>query len=750
MGRLLLLCSVSAIVLAEAPVVEWTFDSAGELEVWAPNGHLADVSVVEGAVNAEAIEGDPYFLCRDVRFEARPWQYVRFRMKADHAGVCDLYWSGELEGQYGGLTESKKSRFGVAGTGEWEEIVVFPFWQAEGTIRQLRLDLYVHARFAIDSIQIVEWAGGNGAKQSGLPQELDPVTGAPWHRIRGSTALWSGPMELDAAEARWGTVWIQSDVNGTASLLWGARDVRGMQREAFPIQAGESPRAYHVELGRAPTWKSPIVAVAVDAPASCSVYRVEFGDVPAGPADVVVTYFGFENAPNRAGRSCRVLAQYENRGGARAEGIQSELTLPPGLRLAGQDSEQTLSPLEHGERGILVWDVVADGPGTYAATIRSSGEGAPPPSTANLEYSSVLEVRTSDYVPEPKPVESVIEVAAYYFPGWETKEKWDCIRDTARIRKPMLGYYDEGNPECVDWQIKWAVENCVSVFLVDWYWVGGRQQLTHWFNAYKKARYRDYLKVAIMWANHNPPNTHSREDWRKVTREWIDQYFHLSSYYRIDDKPAVFLWAPSNLRNDLGGSDAVREALNESQAMARDAGYEGIVFVAMNSDFAPSSVETLLGEGFVGVTTYHEWGAVAPGSGPGNPRSFAEVVKSAPGAWREKNSQAGRLAYYPVVDTGWDSRPWHGDKAFVIEGRTPELFEQLLREAKSFCDEAGKTFVILGPWNEWGEGSYIEPCTEFGFDMIERIRRVFAATPPETWPIHIGPADLGLESYDYP
>ena len=112
------------------------------------------------------------------------------------------------------------------------------------------------------------------------------------------------------------------------------------------------------------------------------------------------------------------------------------------------------------------------------------------------------------------------------------------------VRKPLLGYYDEGNPECVDWQIKWAVENGISCFLVDWYWVQGSQQLTHWFDAYRKARYRDYLKVAIMWANHNPPGTHSVEDWRKRHGHWIDQYFNLPGYYRIDGKPAVFIWDP--------------------------------------------------------------------------------------------------------------------------------------------------------------------------------------------------------------
>jgi hypothetical protein len=86
----------------------------------------------------------------------------------------------------------------------------------------------------------------------------------------------------------------------------------------------------------------------------------------------------------------------------------------------------------------------------------------------------------------------------------------------------------------------------------------------------------------------------------------------------------------------------------------------------------------------------------------------------------------------------------------VIQGRTPVLFEGLLRQAKAFCEEHDKPVLILGPLNEWGEGSYIEPCTEFGFEMLEAIRRVFAKGKPTSWPVNISPSDVGLGPYDFP
>ncbi len=301
----------------------------------------------------------------------------------------------------------------------------------------------------------------------------------------------------------------------------------------------------------------------------------------------------------------------------------------------------------------------------------------------------------------------------------------------------------------MDWQIKWAVENGISCFLVDWYWVQGRRQLTHWFEAYRKATYRDFLKVAIMWANHNPPNTHSVEDWLRVTRHWIEHYFSMKSYYHINGKPAVFIWNPKGIRSDLGGSGIVRDAFNQSQRLARAAGYRGITFVAMGYDFSASHIQALNEEGYSNITTYHEWGDRIDGGVSQKYFNFETVVQDSPAAWTKKEDASRLLEYYPLVDTGWGSRPWHGDKSMVVQGRTPALFERLLREAKSFCEIHNKPMLILGPLNEWGEGSYIEPCTDFGFEMLEAIRKVFVTGGPASWPENVSPSDVGLGPYDF-
>jgi hypothetical protein len=355
----------------------------------------------------------------------------------------------------------------------------------------------------------------------------------------------------------------------------------------------------------------------------------------------------------------------------------------------------------------------------------------------------------SSGVPEPKPVACKYDLGAFYFPGWATAAQWKPILDYPG-RKPVLGWYDEANPECVDWQIKWAVEHGIRFFMVDWYWNQGNRALDHWLHkGYMNAKHRRYLQWCVMWANHNAPGSHSADDWRKVTQYWIDNYFGMKEYYRVDDRPVVVIWAPTNIPRDVGGTEQTAKLFATSQEMAKKAGYKGIYFVSMGY-FKPAALcAQQKAEGYEATTSYHTFPYVqkkikTPGRFP-----FSEVIRYASEIWQSENEQSGGLNYWPVVETGWSDEPWAGAaKATMIEGRTPEQFGKLCRLAREFADKNGKKTIVIGPWNEWGEGSYIEPCAEFGFGQLDALRAAFCE--PGNYPPNLTPSDVGRGPYDLP
>jgi len=728
----------------------WDFNSSDDLQIWAPNSSIDHPNVQDGVVRGKTTGWDPFFTCRSVEFLATPWQFAVIRLKANQSGEGELFWSKDLEGQYGGLSQDKSTRFKVTGDNTWHDYAVFPFWHAEGTIRQLRLDLFDDLEFELDSVRIEEWGAGQPPLSEVYTWTFHGDTTA-WHVFRGASDLFAPPLDLPIGGRGWVTVQLQSDKDAEGAVLWAAPNVPGLHTEPFSIRGDSKMRAYNIEVASYPSWNERLAAFGMRLPDTpgLRLESVAISEAPSGPPEIIVKYLGFENGVNRAKRPCRVLAQFENAGGSLGTLTGLALKLPEGLELISGPEPATIM-LDYTEVSQTAWEVLANEPKEYLISLEVSGEGAPPSQNAVLSFLPARDVVKADYVPAPQPVKTGFDICMYYFPGWDADVKWDCIRGAAPIRKPLLGYYDEGNPECVDWQIKGALENGINCVLVDWYWIAGNQPLTHWFEAYRKARYRDQLQVAIMWANHNPPKTHSREDWRNVTREWIDRYFNLPAYYRLHGKPALFLWNPEGLRSDLGGSAEAKAALDESQAMAVAAGYDGIEFVAVNNNQSPALVKMLHEEGYAGITNYHEWGRALDLSQTHNRARYDDLVETVPETWIKRDGISQPLTYYPVVDTGWDSRPWHGNKSLVITGRNVAGFETLLRAAKAFSEQHSNRMIVFGPANEWGEGSYIEPNAEFGFEMYEAVRRVFAQGDPASWPVNLSPADVGRGPYDFP
>ena len=67
----------------------------------------------------------------------------------------------------------------------------------------------------------------------------------------------------------------------------------------------------------------------------------------------------------------------------------------------------------------------------------------------------------------------------------------------------------------------------------------------------------------------------------------------------------------------------------------------------------------------------------------------------------------------------------------ILAGNTPEEFAWALEQARTFLDrvESNPPILTINAWNEWTEGSYLEPDTVNGMGYLEAIKQVFGAVP---------------------
>jgi len=65
----------------------------------------------------------------------------------------------------------------------------------------------------------------------------------------------------------------------------------------------------------------------------------------------------------------------------------------------------------------------------------------------------------------------------------------------------------------------------------------------------------------------------------------------------------------------------------------------------------------------------------------------------------------------------------------TIAGNTPARFQEALALTKRrlLAQPTGPRVVTINCWNEWTEGSYLEPDAEHGMAYLEAVRAVFGA-----------------------
>lgn len=331
------------------------------------------------------------------------------------------------------------------------------------------------------------------------------------------------------------------------------------------------------------------------------------------------------------------------------------------------------------------------------------------------------------------------DVGVYYFPGWKNQApgaaiEWPWVPlANYPERTPLLGQYAEGSQTVMDQHLTWMKDFGVDFVVFDWYWnAQNKPYLDHAIKAYLTSPLRSQVQFSILWANHSevPENL---TQFTQMVDFWIAQYFKQPSYRKIDGKPVITIFAPQQLRDNaakFGYSTAQLFALARTRAQA--AGLNGIYFVASVEaidywvlNFAPSQ-----GYDALSAYNYHRGFSGTYIADEPFSQSYAELDMGYRKSWDWILANSA-LPYFVPVTSGWDARPWrpagvidtHDQSAGSVAG-----FRTHLQAAKARLDanpvKSKKTLMVCC-WNEFGEGSYIEPTIQNGTQYLQQIKDVF-------------------------
>lgn len=349
------------------------------------------------------------------------------------------------------------------------------------------------------------------------------------------------------------------------------------------------------------------------------------------------------------------------------------------------------------------------------------------------------------------------QVAVYYFPNWHAcrwneksygpgNSEWVALQAAKprfpghyQPKEPAWGYEDESDPQAMEKKIAAAAEHGLDAFIFDWYWWEDGPSLEAALErGYFGARNNEQVKFGIMWANHNPV---TRQTFDQAIDHIIDRYFGHPSFWHIDGKPYFSIYELYTLLKGLGGEDGTCRAIDSLREKTIKAGFPGLHLNLVEwglRNVPESSLENqnrLLAKlGAESVTDYVWVHHIQLPDFPEN--KFTDIAQKAYADW-DRFGAAYRVPYHPNVTMGWD--PWPrvpADQAFtpatypatpLITGNTPAEFQRALVRAKAWLDrpETTQKILTINAWNEWTEGSYLEPDTVNGMGYLEAIQSVF-------------------------
>jgi hypothetical protein len=307
-----------------------------------------------------------------------------------------------------------------------------------------------------------------------------------------------------------------------------------------------------------------------------------------------------------------------------------------------------------------------------------------------------------------------------------------------------LGFYDLSLPEARKAQADLAREYGIHGFCYYSYWFNGRRLLSRPFDDVLASGEPDF-PFCLCWANENwtrvwdgldkdilIEQSYSEEDDRQHIR-WLANAFRDKRYIKVGDRPLFLVYRAKSIPDPVKTTSVWREE-------ARKLGFRELYLCRVESFGEERQPPACLGfdssvefqpdwSSFPALTTplrrgnvwrlLTRWGLSSEAYQQNDVYSYERVVELM------CRRDAPPYKRFPGVTPGWDNSPRRKGGAIILRGSTPKLYQRWLEATLARFEPYGpdENLVFINAWNEWGEGSYLEPDIRWGRAYLEATRR---------------------------
>lgn len=369
--------------------------------------------------------------------------------------------------------------------------------------------------------------------------------------------------------------------------------------------------------------------------------------------------------------------------------------------------------------------------------------------------------RGEEYIPRSNNVAAVsdmeVKYLAFYLPQYhpfpENDEWWGkgftewtnvtkAVPQFVGHYQPRLagefGYYDLRSKASIKQQMELAKQYGVYGFCIYYYWFDGKRLMDTPLNLIMENKDLD-LPFCLCWANENWSRKWDGKNTDILISQNYDEEFPLkfikdiipcmrdSRYIRVQGKPLFLVYNANeipNLRETLKcwRGYCREQSLGEIWILAvdfalnnhsREAGFDGFV------EFPPHSVY------HYGMEAINTELSIIDDNYAGKIFDYSQIVRE------KKYLQGDTSKCYKGIFLGWDNTARRPQNATVFHRFSIAAFKEWLTDITHFTLEnhqANDRYIFINAWNEWAEGTYLEPDRKYGYAALNTIHQVLKET----------------------
>lgn len=368
------------------------------------------------------------------------------------------------------------------------------------------------------------------------------------------------------------------------------------------------------------------------------------------------------------------------------------------------------------------------------------------------------------------------KVIAFYLPQYHCipeNDKWwgEGFTEWTNVKnaKPLFeghkqpkrplndNYYNLLDDKVKQWQIDIAKENGIYGFCFYHYWFSGKLMLEKPVEQFLNNKSLDF-NFCLCWAN--PPWTKvwagkgseilidqeygNKEDWKKHV-DYLIPFFSDPRYIKESGEPLFVIYSPAEIR-------CLPEMLTYLRERAREAGFPGIKILYQY--YVDEKTEKKLLPLFDYSIRFQPIYALNNIESRGTRGKWLDLIKKTERAltrlfkislgdkllrlrtsdydevWEAiLNEQYKNEKIIPCAFVSWDNTPRRGKAGRVIVNSSPEKFKDYFKKLiiKS-NNECSNDYLFVTAWNEWSEGSYLEPDENYGDSYLKAIKCALSET----------------------